>query len=241
MRILLVDADDTHRQELAAHLRNDGFVVAGAAGAGEALELARRSWPHLVLTDLAFADGPAERLAQALSRHGDLSCIVVSADGDAAARVRALTRFADDYVVRPYCYDELVARMRRVLRRALIGVCPGCEQIVLDAGRSVDLNRREIRDGERVTHLTPTEARLLGLFLVNAGQVLPTGLILQRVWCDTPVGANTLWEYVRRLRSKLGDDAQTPRYIVSTRGVGYQFKRVSLREESAVGREIAST
>jgi len=68
---------------------------------------------------------------------------------------------------------------------------------------------------------------LLRLFLLNAGQVLPTDLILQRVWSEAPAGANTLWEYVRRLRIKLGDDARRPRFITSTRGIGYRFTRVS--------------
>lgn len=227
IHLLLVDGDDSHRNELAARLRQDGFAVACAAGANEALELARRSWPHLVLTELTLADGPAARLAGELNRYGDVSFVVVSTNGDAAVRVEALTRFADDFVTRPYCYDELVARVRRVLRRALVADRLGAEQIALGGDRRVDLHRREIRDGDRVTHLTPTEARLLGLFLLNAGQVLPTDLILQRVWPDAPAGANTLWEYVRRLRIKLGDDVRTPRYITSTRGVGYRFARVT--------------
>ncbi|HVC31973.1 MAG TPA: response regulator transcription factor [Chloroflexota bacterium] len=234
MRLLLVDADDAHRHDLGARLRNDGFEVACAAGRAEAVDLASRSWPHLVLTDLSFADGPAERLVQELSRHGDLPFVVVSTNGDAAARVQALDRFADDFVTRPYYYDELAARVRRVLRRALIGARLGEEGVTLGRGRWVDLHRREIRSAEETIRLTPTEARLLGLFLLNTGQVLPMNLILQRVWGDAPAGVNTLWEYVRRLRIKLGDDAQAPRYIVSARGIGYEFKRV-IGEEKGSG------
>lgn len=227
IHLLLVDGDDLHREELASRFRRDGFVVSGAAGAGDALDMAGRSWPHLLVTELTLPDGPAARLVGELNRHGDVSVIVVSTNGDAAVRVDALTRFADDFMTRPYCYDELLARVRRVLRRTLVANRLGAEQIGLGGERRVDLSRREIRDGDRVTHLTPTEARLLGLFLLNAGQVLPTDLILQRVWSDAPAGANTLWEYVRRLRIKLGDDARTPHFITSTRGIGYRFARVT--------------
>ncbi|MGH2460988.1 MAG: winged helix-turn-helix domain-containing protein [Chloroflexota bacterium] len=230
IHLLLVDGDDTHRHELAARLRRDGFAVAGAAGASDALELARRCWPHLVLADLAFADGSAARLAADLNRHGDVSFVVVSTNADSAVRVDALTCFADDFVLRPYCYDELVARVRRVLQRTLVAGRLGTEPIALGEDRRVDLRLREIRDGDRVIRLTPTEARLLGLFLVNAGQVLPTDLILQRVWPDAGASANTLWEYVRRLRAKLGDDGRMPRYITSTRGIGYRFARLAIAE-----------
>jgi len=235
LRLLVVDADDAHRCGLSAQLRNDGFTVSGASSASEALELANRSWPHLVLADLSFPDGSAERLAIALNRTGDLPIVVLTACDNPATRIWALTRFAEDYVTRPYSYEELLARVRRVLRRSLIGIRVGDERINLGDGRWVDLSRREIGDGKRTQRLTPTESRLLALFLLNVGQVLPIDLILQRVWCDAPAGANTLWEYVRRLRIKLADDARNPYYIVSSRGIGYQFRLP--REESAIRRE----
>lgn len=236
IHLLLVDADDTHRSGLSAQLRKEGFAVSGASGTIEALDLASQCWPHLVVTDLDLPDGPAERLASRLSRQGDLPFLVVTSNDDALLRVRALTRFADDYVTRPYRYDELVARIRRILRRSLIGSRIGDERIRLEEDCWIDLSRREIRQRGQVQRLTPTEARLLGLLLLNAGQVLPSSLILQRVWCDTPVGVNTLWEYIRRLRIKLGDDADSPRYIVSTRGVGYAFRRVREEARGARGR-----
>lgn len=225
IHLLLVDADESHRAGLSAQLRRDGFAVSSASGTVEALGLAHQRWPHLVLTDLELPDGPAERLASRLNRQGDLPFLVVTPNDDADGRVRALTRFAEDYVTRPYRYDELLARIRRVLRRSLISSPIAGERVRLGDDRWIDLSRREIRRDGQVQHLTPTEARLLGLLLRNAGQVLPSPLILQRVWADTPVGVNTLWEYIRRLRIKLGDDAESPRYIVSARGVGYRFQR----------------
>ncbi|HLH71647.1 MAG TPA: response regulator transcription factor [Chloroflexota bacterium] len=220
-RLLILDSDANRRNELVRSLRDDGFAVVGVDSIATALEAAHQAWPHLVLADLRVVDGSAEQLASELNRLGDLSFIIVSAVADVAARVHALNRFADDYVIHPYCYDELLARVRRVLRRTLIGARLGDERIPLGDGRWADLSRRLIGNGDQVHHLTPTEARLLGLFLLNPGQTLPLSLILQRVWFDAPASTNTLWEYVRRLRAKLGDDARAPHYIVSQRGIGY--------------------
>lgn len=227
LRLLIADGDDAHRHELAVRLRSDGFDVSTAARLCDALELISRSWPHLVVTELRLADGTAWQLARELERHGDVPFVVVTANGDQDARVRALNGFADDFLDRPYCYAELLARIRCVLRRALIVSRLGDERVPLGNGRWVDVSRREIYDGDRVVRLTPTETRLLGLFLLNAGQILPADLILQRVWGNAPAEANALWEYVRRLRLKLGDDARSPRYLVSVRGIGYQFKRMT--------------
>jgi DNA-binding response OmpR family regulator len=225
LHLLIVDADEAHRHTLSTHLHDDGYDVSAADNAGAALDLIDRHWPQLALADLRFPGGSAEQLAAEINRQGDLPFIVISSNPDAAARVRALERFAEDYIVRPYHYPELLARIRRVLRRTLIAGSIGDGRIDLGPGRWVDLARRELGSGAQVRHLTPTEARLLELFVLNPGRVLPNDLILQRVWQDAPVGVNTLWEFIRRLRSKLDDDSATPRYILCARGVGYQFRR----------------
>ncbi|HVC34320.1 MAG TPA: response regulator, partial [Chloroflexota bacterium] len=108
-RLLILDGDGGRRGELVRRLRDDGFVVVGVASLAAALDAVHRAWPHLVIADLRLADGSAEQLASALNRVGDVSFIVVSAVSDVATRVRALNRFADDYVTHPYCYDELLA------------------------------------------------------------------------------------------------------------------------------------
>jgi two-component system KDP operon response regulator KdpE len=222
---LLVDADDARRHDLGARLHDDGFTVHAAVGRASALEVAERDWPHLAVVDLQFPDGTAEQLARQLERGGNVPFVVVSVNHDCAARVQALEQFADDYVTSPYVYAELLARVRRVLRRTLISTEVGDERIELGQGRWLDPRRRTILSEERTDYLTPTEARLLELFVRNPDRVLPSGLIIQRVWSDAPVGVNTLWEFIRRLRIKLGDTAPRPRYIRSVRGIGYQFRR----------------
>ncbi|HEX5417523.1 MAG TPA: response regulator transcription factor [Chloroflexota bacterium] len=223
--LLLADPDDRQREDLLTRLREDGFFVHGVGDVTAALDAAERQWPHLALIDLQFPDGTGEHLATELLRRGNLPIVVVSGHGAANSRVRALETFAEDFVTRPYLYPELVARIRRILRRTILSAPPEEERLPLGSGRWVDLRRREVYWNEHTTHLTPTEGRLLELFVLNPDRILPNDLILQRVWCDAPVGVNTLWEFVRRLRTKLGDDARDPRLIRSARGIGYLFRR----------------
>jgi two-component system KDP operon response regulator KdpE len=232
LHLLLVDSDDARRDDLSGRLRDDGFTVHAAVGLESAMALAEHCLPHVALVDLRFADGTAEVLARQLGRAGNVPFVVVSANNNGEARIRALEQFADDFVTLPYVYAELLARVRRVLRRALICAPIGDERIDLGQGRSLDLRHRTIvRDG-RTDHLTPTEARLLELFVRNPDRVLTSDLIIQRVWSDAPVGVNTLWEFIRRLRIKLGDTAPRRHDIRSARGIGYQFSR---RDLSASG------
>lgn len=223
--LLLVDPDDSQREGLLARLREDGFFVRGVGDIAAAIEAVDRQWPHLALIELQFPDGTGEHLAGELLRRGNVPIVVVSGHGTAASRVRALETFAEDFVSRPFLYPELVARVRRILRRTILRAPSGEDRLSLGPGQWVDLRRREVYRNDQTTHLTPTEGRLLELFVLNPDRILPNDLILQRVWCDTPVGVNTLWEFVRRLRTKLGDDARDPQLILSARGIGYRFRR----------------
>jgi DNA-binding response OmpR family regulator len=237
-RLLLVDSDDTHRDLLGERLQDDGFAVATAESVRTALAAATRGWPHLAMVELRFADGTAEDLARRLLRRGEIPFVVVSTTGDGETKVRAIERFADDYVERPYQYAELLARVHRVLRRSSLRVSDGEDEVELGGGWRLDPTRRELRWCDRVVSLTPTEARLLEFLSLNAERVLPTELILQRVWFELPAGENLLWEYVRRLRRKLRDDTRSWPRITSVRGVGYRYLRGNSGSELGTPTEI---
>jgi DNA-binding response OmpR family regulator len=226
-RLLLVDGDDAHRDALGERLYDDGFSVTGVGSVRAALDAASREWPHLALVDVSFVDGTAETLARQLLRRGEVPFVVVSALVDSCAKVRALETFAEDYLGRPYLYAELLARVHRVLRRTVLRGSDAGDRVDLGAGDKLDPLRREIHRPDAVVSLTPTEARLLEFFVLNADRVLPTNLILQRVWSEVPAGDNTLWEYVRRLRRKLGDGPGKPARITSVRGLGYRYWRIA--------------
>jgi DNA-binding response OmpR family regulator len=114
-----------------------------------------------------------------------------------------------------------------VLRRTALHASAAGDLVDLGGGDKLDPLRREIHRLDAVVSLTPTETRLLEFFVLNADRVLPTSLILQRVWSEASAGENTLWEYVRRLRRKLGDGEGKPSRITTVRGLGYRFWRVA--------------
>jgi DNA-binding response OmpR family regulator len=157
---------------------------------------------------------------------GDVPIVMLTALDDEDTIVKGLEQFADDYITKPFSYRQLLARVRRVLERAWPGGEPDAPTVALGDGLEVDFTRRQVlRDGSAVERLTPTEARLLQLLARNAGRVLPNALILDRVWPEGGGSAQALWEYVRRLRQKLGDDPEHARYLESERGIGYRLKR----------------
>jgi DNA-binding response OmpR family regulator len=164
--------------------------------------------------------------ARRLKRLGDVPIIMLTALDDEESKVKGLELYAEDYVTKPFSYRELHARIKRVLGRAWPGGEPEGALLTLEGGVRVDFARRQVlRPGTEPVRLTPTEARLLHLLARNAGRILPNALLLDRVWPDGGGSAPALWEYVRRLRHKLGDDPDSPRYLESERGIGYRLRR----------------
>ncbi|MBI4494427.1 MAG: response regulator transcription factor [Chloroflexi bacterium] len=221
--ILLVDDDPEVRTSVRLHLEADGFRVCAAADIAQALELAAAHLPHLAIVDLLLPGGHGFDLARRLRELADIPILVLSALGDEETRVLGLERYADDFLAKPFSQRELAARVRALLRRTWGRTRLLASAHQLEPGLAVDLGQRTIWKDGRAEHLTPTECRLLHLLMANAGRVLPTELLLDRVWPDGQGEATYLWEYVRRLRDKLGDDAAQPRYLQSERGVGYRF------------------
>ena len=225
-RILITDDDPDLLFTLRAQLEADGFDVQPAASGEAALVAAEKALPHLAVLDLLMPGMDGFEVARRLKRMGDVPIIMLTALDDEETVVKGLEEFADDYVTKPFSYRQLLARVRRVLERAWPGGEPDGPLLTLDGGLQVDFTRRQIvRDGNAVERLTPTEARLLQLLARNAGRILPIALLLDRVWPDGGGSTQALWEYVRRLRQKLGDDPEQPRYLESERGIGYRLKK----------------
>ena len=230
-RILITDDDPDLLFTLRTQLEADGFEVLSASSGEAALAAAEKSLPHLAILDLLMPGMDGFEVGRRLKRLGDVPIIMLTALDDEDTIVKGLEGFADDYVTKPFSYRQLLARVRRVLERAWPGGEPDAPTVSLGSaedGLEVDFTRRQVlRQGEPVERLTPTEARLLQLLARNAGRVLPTALILDRVWPEGGGSVQGLWEYVRRLRQKLGDDPEAPRYLESERGIGYRLKRGS--------------
>ena len=224
-RILIADDDPDVRSTLAAQLEVDGYAVQTAADGPAALQGAELQFPHLAIIDPLTLAVEGLELAGSLKRLGDVAIIVLTALDDEESRVRGLEGYAQDYVTKPFSYRELRARIRRVLEGSRPGDGPQAALLALEGGVRVDFARRQVlRPGAPPVRLSPTEVRLLGLLTERRGELLPRTLLLERVWPDGRGSAPALWEYVRRLRQKLGDDARAPVHLQGERGLGYRLR-----------------
>lgn len=215
-RILIAEDEDRIASFLEQGLRANGFATTVVSDGHAAASAARDGEFDLLILDLGLPgqDG-MDALAQIRRRGDHLPVIVLTARDRIPDRVAGLERGADDYVVKPFSFEELLARIRVQLRDT------GSEEVtLLHAGQVVlDLRTRRATVGPRAVELTAREYALLELFLRHPGQVLSRGQILSHVWgYDFDPGSNIVEVYVRYLRKKLGDDV-----IETVRGMGYRL------------------
>jgi two-component system KDP operon response regulator KdpE len=224
-RVLVVDDEVEIRRALKAGLGYHDFEVRTVSSGEEALEQYGSWRPDVVLLDLGLPglDG-FEVLRRLRDRGGRAVVIVVSVMPDERDKVRALDLGADDYVVKPFGIQELMARFRAVLRRQ-VAVTEG-EPVIRAAGGDleVDVAHRRVVAAGRQVHLTPTEYELLRCLAMHAGRPVTHSMLLRQVWGEHAVGDTYNTRYVvAQVRRKLGDDPARPRYIVNEPGVGYRL------------------
>lgn len=212
------------RRALRAGLGYGDFEVRAAATGEEALEVAAAWRPDVVLLDLGLPGLSGFDVLARLRERGDRSVvIVISVMPGEKDKVRALDLGADDYVVKPFGIQELLARVRAVLRRQ--AAVPAGEPVLRAGDLEIDLARREVHAAGRRIRLTPTEYEVLRLLALHAGRPVTHTTLLREVWGDYAVGDRYNTRYVvAQLRRKLGDDPSRPRYIVNEPGVGYRLE-----------------
>jgi len=218
MDILVVDDDPKVRQAVERALVFEGYAVRTAPDGETALASAAEDAPDAIVLDLTMPGMGGLEVCRRLRADGsDIAILVLTARHAVADRVAGLDAGADDYLVKPFALEELLARLRSLLRRA---APPGDEVLQLSDLRLEPGSRRVWR-GDREIELTRTEFSLLELLLRNAGQVLPREVILERVWgYDFSTSSNPLEVYVSYLRRKTEEEGE-PRLIRTVRGVGY--------------------
>ena len=219
--ILLVDDDPTLLSVLSRRLGREGMEVRTASSGPEALRELEGAWPRLLVVDLMMPGMDGFELCRRVKRMADLPIIVLSAVDAGEAKVRALEEYAEDYITKPFNPDELVARVQRVLRRTTAGR----SQLTIDGGDlEIDLTGRRLVTLAGTHALTPTEVRVLQILIANLDRTVPTETLLDRVWSEAD-GADPsyVWVTVRRLRRKLELDPDSPRYLLTERGVGYRL------------------
>ena len=220
--ILVVEDEESITTPLVEALAREGFDATVARTAAEALELAERTHPELVLLDLMLPDGSGFDVLRELRRSSALPVIVVSARVEEADRVVGLELGADDYVVKPFSAREVAARIRAVLRRSERDE-PAPQGIQI-GDLHLDLRSRTVAKGGAPIELSRKEFDVLALLMREAGAAVTRERLLEDVWQTTWYGSTkTLDVHVSGLRRKLGDDPEAPRYLHTIRGVGFRF------------------
>jgi DNA-binding response OmpR family regulator len=223
-RLLVVDDDPAILRLLGDKFERAGFEVMTAGSGQMALDLiARLGLPHLALVDLNMPGMDGFEFCQRVLHFSDLPIIILTAVDEEETIIRAIDLFAEDYVTKPFSPRELVARVRRVLRR--VGDFAYCLEPVtrVDERLAVDFMGQRALVDEQTVDLSPTEAKILYLLMRGAGHPIATEYLLRRVWPQEEVFEDALRVNIHRLRRKIGVNPKGLPYIVTERGVGYCF------------------
>jgi DNA-binding response OmpR family regulator len=221
-RILLVEDEESISEPFSRALSREGFEPVIARTAAEALDLASKVQPELVLLDLMLPDGDGRDVCRELRRRSDTPIIMLTARGTETDRIVGLELGADDYVVKPFSGPEVIARIRAVLRRSRRDGDAPIRRTLGDL--DIDGEARRVRIGDNEIDLSRKEFDLLAVLADAAGRVLTRDYLMERVWDENWFGpTKTLDVHIGTLRRKLGDDTANPRYIHTVRGVGFRF------------------
>jgi DNA-binding response OmpR family regulator len=222
--ILVVEDERSIAEPLVRALEREGFSPVHAPTAAAALALASSEHPRLVLLDLSLPDGDGRDVCRALRRDSDVPIVMLTARGTETDRIVGLELGADDYVVKPFSSGELVARIRAILRRA-DGSAQRAAPIHLRVGAlEIDEGRRLAAIGGETAELTRKEFDLLLRLAREPGVVIPREVLMADVWDENWWGSTkTLDVHISSLRRKLGEDPAEPRYIHTSRGVGFRL------------------
>ncbi len=222
--LLLVDDDTDLLRLLRRRLERDGYEVMAVEGGRQALLALERRFPDLAIVDILMPDMDGFQVAAEIKKQGDIPLIFLTSVAETQTRVEGIRRYAEDYVVKPFDYQELLARVQRVLRRTAGPRAIHEPLVVVDEGLSIDFHRSEAHTAAGTVKLSVTEARLLYHLVCNAGQTLPVSTLVARIWgYADETGPETLRVAIYRLRRKLEPKPSKPAYILTIREVGYRF------------------
>jgi two-component system, OmpR family, response regulator len=221
-RVLVVDDEAGIVDVVSMALRHNGFGVESAGTGREALNLVRRWHPHVMVLDVMLPDMDGFEVARRLAaEHAEVPILFLSARDAAADKIRGLTTGGDDYVTKPFSLEELIARLRNVLRRT--GIAQESSGRLQFADLELDEDTLDVTRAGRMIELTATEFRLLRYLMLNPRRVLTRAQLLDHVWSyDFGGDARVLETYISYLRKKI--DAVGPPLIHTVRGVGYVLR-----------------
>jgi two-component system KDP operon response regulator KdpE len=220
--ILIIEDDEAISKMVSLSLNQQGFKTLIAADIQNAERIINTDSPDLIILDLGLPDGDGKGLIKKIRAELMIPIIVVSARNDEKEVIASLDAGADDYVIKPFSIDELLARVRSAQRRFL-GLQPSCN-VILCNEITLDIEHHQVTLHNEVLKVTPTEFNLLKYFILHRNQVLPYARILKEVW---GVGYQHEMQYLRTyintLRKKIEPDTARPIYIQTELGIGYRF------------------
>jgi two-component system KDP operon response regulator KdpE len=220
--VLVVDDEPQIVRGLRVVLRRAGYEVSSAATKEEALDAVSVHPPDAIVLDLVLPDGSGVEVCGEIRRWSKLPILVLSAVGDEREKVRALDAGADDYVTKPFGTDELLARLRAVMRRA---GDDGAAAEVAVGELVIDLAARRVERGGEQVHLTPIEFDLVRVLAQHRGKLVTHTQLLHEVWGPSyGTETNYLRVHFAHIRSKLERDPAHPQYVITEPGVGYRLK-----------------
>lgn len=229
--VLVIDDQENITEFIKLGLKYEKFQVEAAADGPQGLAAAQRINPDLIILDLMLPGMDGLEVCRRLRENPttkDIPILMLTAKDDVRDRITGLDAGADDYLTKPFSFEELVARIRAILRRQNRGRDEGDTahgQVLQFGDLQLNTSTREVTRGDRQIELTATEYNLLHLFMSHPRQVLDRQTILNRVWGYDFLGETNIIEvYVRYLREKIEDSPSTPRLIQTVRGVGYVLK-----------------
>ncbi len=232
-KILVVDDEVSIRRILETRLSMIGYTVVTAADGDEALAAYKKELPNLIILDIMMPKLDGYGVCQEIRKDSDIPIIMLTALGDVADRITGLELGADDYVVKPFSPKELEARIKAILRRVdkmSLHSTALSSGIISMGGIKIDTNRRQVYKQNEKIRLTGMEFSLLELLMSKSGEAFSRASILQEVWGYTPerhVDTRVVDVHISRLRSKLEEDPSNPDLILTARGTGYLFQKIT--------------
>lgn len=224
LRALIVDDEQAIRKFISVTLTSSGYTVAEAADGREAIFSVTTFRPDVVILDLGLPDMDGSKVIQEIRTHSQIPIIIVSVRDNQIDKVDALDKGADDYLIKPFEVQELQARLRAVLRRA---IRIEDEPVFKTGELRIDFTKRIVKSGNKEIELTPTEYDLLKLLVLNAGKVLTHRQIIKHIWNKNPDQFEGMDHLLRvtvcNLRGKIETDPARSRYIITEPAIGYRL------------------
>jgi DNA-binding response OmpR family regulator len=230
--ILVVDDEPAIRKFVRANLEARDYDVLLASDGVEAIEILEREIPELLILDITMPKMDGFEVCKRVREWSQIPIVILSARGTEMDKVKCLESGADDYITKPFGVDELMARVKAVMRRMQSSKENATLPAYVNNELEVDFAKHLVTLGSQNINLTATEYRMLAYLAMNAGRVITGSQLLDHVWGEDYSGSDHLLQVnIGRLRQKLGDNARDPKYIQTKAGIGYMMTKAAVPVE----------